>query len=136
MIEYSDVKMQNHGNLQWQLLMDSLYRNVLHVTLFFFVFLVNISLTFDLFVSAALIAKMLAEDLGLQTIRSIAETDALHCSTASHECYSGAEQKIHRFEGIEKLNSSIDFPEVHCFVSDLLICMMIQLSSILHFTIY
>ena len=114
--------------------MDSLYRNVSHVTLFFFVFLVNISLTFHLFVSAALITKMLAEDLGLQTIRSIADTNALHCSTASHECSSGVEQKIHRFEGLENLNSSIEFPEVHYFVSNLLICLMIQLSSILHFT--
>ena len=77
---------------------------------------------------------MLAEDLGLQTIRSIADTNALHCSTASHECSSGVEQKIHRFEGLENLNSSIEFPEVHYFVSNLLICLMIQLSFILHFT--
>jgi hypothetical protein len=114
--------------------MDSLYRNVSHVTLFFFVLLVNISLTIHLFVSAALITKMLAEDLGLQTIRSIADTNALHCSTASHECSSGVEQKIHRFEGLENLNSSTEFPEVHYFVSNLLICLMIQLLSILHFT--
>jgi hypothetical protein len=77
---------------------------------------------------------MLAEDLGLQTIRSIADTNALHCSTASHECSSGVEQKIHRFGGLENLNSSTEFPEVHYFVSNLLICLMIQLLSILHFT--
>jgi len=46
-----------------------------------------------------LIAKMLAEDLGLQAIRSIADTDAVHCSIASHECSSGAERKIHRVQG-------------------------------------
>ncbi|RLN12042.1 protein TPX2 isoform X1 [Panicum miliaceum] len=46
-----------------------------------------------------LIAKMLAEDLGLQAIRSIADTDAVHCSTASHECSTGAEQKINRVQG-------------------------------------
>ena len=45
---------------------------------------------------------MLAEDLGLQAIRSIADTDAVHCSTASHECSSGAERKIHRVQGLEK----------------------------------
>ena len=77
---------------------------------------------------------MLAEDLGLQTIRSIADTYALHCSAASHECSSGVEQKVYRFEGLENLNSSIEFPEVHYFVSNLLICLMIQLSFILHFT--
>ncbi|AQL02346.1 Cell cycle regulated microtubule associated protein [Zea mays] len=45
-----------------------------------------------------LIAKMLAEDLGLQTIRSIADTDDLHCSTASHECSSGMGPKIRQLE--------------------------------------
>lgn len=53
-----------------------------------------------------LITKMLAEDLGLQTIRSIADTNALHCSTASHECSSGVEQKIHRFEGRKQCNGA------------------------------
>ncbi|KAL5224509.1 hypothetical protein ABZP36_011148 [Zizania latifolia] len=43
-----------------------------------------------------LIAKMLAEDLGLQSLRSTADIDAMHCSKSSHECYSGAKQKIHR----------------------------------------
>ncbi|KAG2603950.1 protein TPX2-like isoform X2 [Panicum virgatum] len=46
-----------------------------------------------------LIAKMLAEDLGLPAIRSITDTDAVHCSTASYECSGGAEQKIHRVQG-------------------------------------
>ncbi|XP_066382123.1 protein TPX2-like isoform X2 [Miscanthus floridulus] len=53
-----------------------------------------------------LITKMLVEDLGLQTIRSIADTNALHCSTASHECSSGVEQKIHRFEGRKPCNGA------------------------------
>lgn len=43
-----------------------------------------------------LIAKMLAEDLGLQSLRSIADIDAVHCSKSSQECCSGAEQSIHR----------------------------------------
>ncbi|KXG19192.1 uncharacterized protein LOC8069058 isoform X2 [Sorghum bicolor] len=55
-----------------------------------------------------LITKMLAEDLGLQTIRSIADTNALHCSTASHECSSGVEQKIHRFEGRKPCNGALE----------------------------
>ena len=45
---------------------------------------------------------MLAEDLGLPAIRSITDTDAVHCSTASYECSGGAEQKIHRVQGLEK----------------------------------
>ncbi len=47
-------------------------------------------------VSAALIAKMLAEDLGLQSLRSTVDIDAAHCSKSSHECSNGAEQTIHR----------------------------------------
>ncbi|RLM55119.1 protein TPX2 isoform X1 [Panicum miliaceum] len=46
-----------------------------------------------------LIAKMLAEDLGLQAITTIADADVVHCSTASPESSSGAEQKIHRVQG-------------------------------------
>lgn len=67
---------------------------------------------------------MLAEDLGLQTIRSIADTDDLHCSTASHECSSGMGPKIRQLEGIGNLNSSIE-PEVRYSVSNLLIDLMI-----------
>uniref|UniRef100_A0A0E0A4H7 TPX2 central domain-containing protein n=1 Tax=Oryza glumipatula TaxID=40148 RepID=A0A0E0A4H7_9ORYZ len=43
-----------------------------------------------------LIAKMLAEDLGLQSLRSTVDIDAAHCSKSSHECSNGAEQTIHR----------------------------------------
>ncbi|KAF0902361.1 hypothetical protein E2562_016207 [Oryza meyeriana var. granulata] len=43
-----------------------------------------------------LIAKMLAEDLGLQSLRSTVDIDVVHCSKSSHECSSGAEQTIHR----------------------------------------
>ncbi|XP_062233700.1 protein TPX2-like [Phragmites australis] len=43
-----------------------------------------------------LISKMLAEDLGLQSLRSTADTDAVQCSTTSHECSSGAEQRFHQ----------------------------------------
>ncbi|KAF8662198.1 hypothetical protein HU200_056397 [Digitaria exilis] len=46
-----------------------------------------------------LIAKMIAEDLGFQTVRSIADTDVMHCSTAPNEFSSGAEQKVHRVAG-------------------------------------
>jgi hypothetical protein len=53
-------------------------------------------------VLSALIAKMFAEDLGLQTVRSIADTDAVQCSTTSYACSSGAGQKMHRVQGIEK----------------------------------
>ncbi|KAJ1257786.1 hypothetical protein BS78_10G022800 [Paspalum vaginatum] len=53
-----------------------------------------------------LIAKMLAEDLGFQTFRSIADTDAAHCSTASHECSSVAEQKTHWVEGQRPCNGA------------------------------
>ncbi|KAL5212145.1 hypothetical protein ABZP36_022992 [Zizania latifolia] len=45
-----------------------------------------------------LIAKMLAEDLGLQSLRGTVDIDAnhaMHCSKSSHECSSGAEQMIH-----------------------------------------
>ncbi|XP_062230212.1 protein TPX2-like [Phragmites australis] len=45
-----------------------------------------------------LIARMLAEDLGLQSLRIIADTDVVHCSTTSHECSSGAEQTFHGSE--------------------------------------
>jgi hypothetical protein len=45
---------------------------------------------------------MFAEDLGLQTVRSIADTDAVQCSTTSYACSSGAGQKMHRVQGIEK----------------------------------
>ncbi|WVZ82758.1 hypothetical protein U9M48_029987 [Paspalum notatum var. saurae] len=51
-----------------------------------------------------LIAKMLAEDLGFQTFRSMADTDAVHCSTASHECSFVAEAKTHRIEGQRPCN--------------------------------
>uniref|UniRef100_A0A0D9WLD2 TPX2 central domain-containing protein n=1 Tax=Leersia perrieri TaxID=77586 RepID=A0A0D9WLD2_9ORYZ len=43
-----------------------------------------------------LIAKMLAEDLGLQSLRSTVNVDVSHSSKSSHECSSGAEHMIHR----------------------------------------
>uniref|UniRef100_A0A0A9D9E4 TPX2 central domain-containing protein n=1 Tax=Arundo donax TaxID=35708 RepID=A0A0A9D9E4_ARUDO len=42
---------------------------------------------------------MLAEDLGLPSLRSIADADAVHCSTTSHEDSNCAEQRLHRVEG-------------------------------------
>ncbi|CAL5050621.1 unnamed protein product [Urochloa decumbens] len=53
-----------------------------------------------------LIAKMFAEDLGLQTIRSLADTDAVHCSIASNECSSGVGQKTHRVQGRKPCNGA------------------------------
>ncbi|CAL5036481.1 unnamed protein product [Urochloa decumbens] len=53
-----------------------------------------------------LIAKMFAEDLGLQTVRSLADTDVVHCSTASNECSSGVVQKTHRVQGRKPCNGT------------------------------
>ncbi|RCV19990.1 hypothetical protein SETIT_4G020000v2 [Setaria italica] len=53
-----------------------------------------------------LIAKMFAEDLGLQTVRSIAVTDAVQCSTTSYGCSSGAGQKTHRVQGRKPCNGA------------------------------
>ncbi|CAN6202716.1 unnamed protein product [Urochloa humidicola] len=53
-----------------------------------------------------LISKMFAEDLGLQAVRSLADTDAVHCSTASNECSSGVGQKTHRVQGRKPCNGA------------------------------
>ncbi|CAN6191679.1 unnamed protein product [Urochloa humidicola] len=55
-----------------------------------------------------LIAKMFAEDLGLQTLRSLAETDVVPCSTstAPNECSSGVGQKMHRVQGRKPCNGA------------------------------
>ncbi|KAK8454716.1 hypothetical protein SEVIR_4G019700v4 [Setaria viridis] len=53
-----------------------------------------------------LIAKMFAEDLGLQTVRSIADTDAVQCSTTSYGCSSGPGQKTHRVQGRKPCNGA------------------------------
>ncbi|XP_006656596.1 protein TPX2-like isoform X2 [Oryza brachyantha] len=43
-----------------------------------------------------LIAKMLPEDLGLQSLRSAVDINTVHCSKSSHECSSGSEQAMHQ----------------------------------------
>lgn len=67
----------------------------------------------------------MAEDLGFQAIRSIADTDDVQCSV-SKEYPSGAEQKIHRVAG---QNLNFEFPEDHYYI---LICWFVhdQLSDI------
>jgi hypothetical protein len=55
---------------------------------------------------------MLADDLGLQGLRSAADTDAMHCTTTSHECSSSAaEPRFHPVQGIrkQKKKRKIDF---------------------------
>jgi hypothetical protein len=49
-------------------------------------------------VSIALIAMMLAEDLGLSNLRSIAvaDIDAAHCTKSSQGCSSAADQSIYQ----------------------------------------
>ncbi|KAK3128279.1 hypothetical protein QOZ80_6BG0459310 [Eleusine coracana subsp. coracana] len=45
-----------------------------------------------------LILKMLQDDLGLQSLRSTADADAMNCTTTSHECSTAAEHRFNRVE--------------------------------------
>jgi hypothetical protein len=64
---------------------------------------------------------MLADDLGLQGLTSVADTDAAPCTTASHECSGATEQRFHRVEGIAKPNNAMCLFKRTCSISNLLL---------------